>query len=68
MRLLTCPLTVLPWKVLVLCNEFVIHTSLCAVSPPGHTDNAEDCFQPCSLKTIICVALCRQIKLTLLML
>lgn len=33
-------ISVLPRKVLVVCNEVVIHTSLCAVSPPGCTDDA----------------------------
>lgn len=33
-------ITVLPRKVLVVCNEVVIHTPLCAGSPPGCTDNA----------------------------
>lgn len=35
-------INVLPRKVFVVCNEVIIHTSLCAVSPPGCTDDAGD--------------------------
>lgn len=52
----------------------VIHTALCALSPPGRTADARDCgrgdedsyFQFCSLQAVICVALCRQIQLILI--
>lgn len=57
-----------------LQRVFAIHTSLCPVSPPGRTADAQDWRRgdedsvSSLFQAVICVALCRQVQLILLVL